>query len=289
MERLTGLDASFLYLENPTNHMHVAMTMVLEPHTMPGGYSFDKIKEALHDFLEAVPRAKVKLIPFGTEIDTVLFAVGYDRTAAHSQEEVFVDGLRNVLAKVRPYCRRFIYISSTSVYGQQDGSWVDETSPCEPTQPGGIYCLAAERLVRESCPQSIILRCAGIYGPGRLLSRIADLRAGSPLAGSPESWLNLIHVDDAATAVLAASEAVLPPPIVLVVDDQPLKRVDYYAQLAQLVGAPTPRFDEAQPRSRGSGGLNKRCRNRRLKDDLHVALQYPTTAVGLRAAMQDNS
>ncbi len=62
MERLTGLDASFLYLENPTNHMHVAMTMVLEPHTMPGGYSFDKIKDFINGRLHLVPPFRRRLV-----------------------------------------------------------------------------------------------------------------------------------------------------------------------------------------------------------------------------------
>ncbi len=230
---------------------------------------------------------------FGTEIDTVLFAVGYDRSSSQTQEQVFVDGLRNVLAKVRNYCRRFIYISSTSVYGQQAGEWVDEDAPCEPGQPGGKYCLTAEQLVHAAFENytahgsAVVLRCAGIYGPGRLLSRIADLKAGTPLAGSSEAWLNLIHVDDATTAVITTAEANQPPRTVLVADDQPIRRGEYYAKLAELIGAPPPVFDESQPRARGSGGLNKRCSNRRLKEALKLALRYPTIGSGLPASLAD--
>ena len=66
MERLTGLDATFLYLEKPTNHMHVAMTMVIDPSTMPGGYSFDKIKELIGVRLHLVPpfRRRLVEVPF---------------------------------------------------------------------------------------------------------------------------------------------------------------------------------------------------------------------------------
>lgn len=220
--------------------------------------------------------------------DRVLWAVGFDRTPGQTQEQVFVDGLRNGLDHIGSRCRRFLYISSTSVYGQQDGSWVDESSPCEPTQPGGVCCLAGERLVQDrfsSMGSAVILRLAGIYGPERLLSRIADLKAGTPLAGSQAAWLNLIHVDDAASAVIASADAASPPNMVLVADDQPIQRGEYYARLAALVGAPPPRFDESQSPRRGSGGLNKRCSNRRLKAELGVTLRYPTIETGLPAAL----
>lgn len=222
------------------------------------------------------------------EIDSVLFAVGYDRASGKTQEEVFVDGLRNVLQQVGPRCRRFLYVSSTSVYGQNDGDWVDESSSCEPVQPGGMCCLAAENLVREffADHRAVRLRLAGIYGPARLLSRIADLQAGKPLPGRPDAWLNLIHVEDAAAAVVAAGEAAAPADVYIVADDRPVRRGDYYSQLARLVGAPAPGFDDSQERSRGSGGLNKRCSNRRLRTDLGVELRYPTVETGLPAALE---
>ncbi len=118
------------------------------------------------------------------EVDTVLYAVGYDRGSGLSQREVYVDGLKNVLEMIAPRVRRFLYISSTSVYGQDQGEWIDETSPCEPTRPNGQICRDAEQLVEQYFPpekadserSANILRLAGIYGPGRLLRRLADLR-----------------------------------------------------------------------------------------------------------------
>lgn len=223
------------------------------------------------------------------EVDRVLFAVGYDRGSGRSQEEVFVQGLRHVLDQLRGRCRRFVSISSTSVYGQSDGGWVDESSVCQPTQPGGMCCLAGEHLVREAAATfsdgATILRFAGIYGPNRLLSRIADLQAGRPLPGDSLAWLNLIHVDDGAATVIAAADASHIPPVVLVADDLPVQRGDYYAQLAELVGAPRPQFDPTEQRSRGSGGLNKRCSNRVLREQLGVRLRYPSYEAGLPAAL----
>lgn len=223
-------------------------------------------------------------------VECVLFAVGYDRTSGHSQAEVMVDGFHHLLNQVAGRCLRIISISSTSVYGQQDGSWVDETSPCDPTQPGGICCLVAENRLQSwlrSVPAAtgVILRLAGIYGPGRLLSRVADLQAGRSLAGRADAWLNLIHVDDAVAAVLAAAKMKSPRPVVLVSDDRPVQRGEYYSRLAELVGAPPPTFDPTVSRPRGSGELNKRCSNQRLKSDLGISLTYPSFESGLPAAL----
>mgnify|MGYP002400673341 CR=1 FL=1 len=90
--------------------------------------------------------------------------------------DVYVNGLGNVLAALPP-CDRFLYVSSTSVYGQADGSVVDETSPTEPLGDSGRTVLEAERLLQALLPSAIGLRFAGIYGPGRLLRRQAVLRS----------------------------------------------------------------------------------------------------------------
>lgn len=227
--------------------------------------------------------------------ETIVFAVGYDRTSGYSQQAVYVDGLKNVLDRMAATTRRLIYISSTSVYGQSGGEWVDETSECHPQQPGGECCLAAERIVSAYFPDSgarerpdssaTILRFAGIYGPGRLLSRIESLRAGEPLAGRGDAWLNLIHVDDGVRAVLASDVLGQPSQTFLVTDNLPIQRSEYYGRLADLCGAPPPQFNPAVAASRGSGGINKRCRNQRMSEVLKVDLQYPTINEGLPQAI----
>jgi len=223
--------------------------------------------------------------------ETVLFAVGYDRASGYSQQAVYVDGLKNVLELMALRIKRLIYISSSSVYGQSAGEWVDESSECQPRQPGGLCCLSAEKLVTEHFPagrsdrechsSANILRLSGIYGPGRLLSRIESLRAGEPLAGRGDAWLNLIHVDDAVRAVQATESIGSPGQTYLVSDDLPVQRADYYNRLAALCDAPPVRFNPDVASARGSGGINKRCRNRRMRDELKVQLQYPTISEGL--------
>ena len=224
------------------------------------------------DSLRKLPRA-----------ETVLYAVGFDRTGSASKRSVYVDGLSNVLQQVRASCERFLYVSSTSVYGQDSGELVDESSPTTPTEENGRICCDAEAVVRQLKEDAIILRLAGIYGPGRLLARVEQLRRGERLTGNPEAWLNLIHVDDAARTVLAAETRGVPGATYLVCDDRPLHRREYYAALAEKVGAPRPQFEELAADAPDRQRLNKRCVNRRLREDLRVELQFPTVIDGLRA------
>ena len=226
------------------------------------------------------------------QADTVLFAVGYDRTARPSMHDVYVEGLRNVLERIAGNTGQFVYLSSTSVYGQSHGEVVDEASPCLPTRENGQVCLEAEELLPKffgnaANPQTRrsanILRLAGIYGPGRLLSRVQSLKAGTPLKGSPRAWLNLIHVDDAAAAVLACEQRGQPGRNYVVCDDRPLHRKEYYERLARAVSAPNPRFEPADETTELP--LNKRCNNHRLRAELKVELQFPDVETGLADAI----
>lgn len=219
--------------------------------------------------------------------ETVLYAVGLDRRSGKSQHEVYVAGLENVLQRL-PAGGRFVYVSSTSVYGQDAGEWVDETSPCIPAAENGKICLEAEQVLRRYRPDAIIIRLAGIYGPGRLIARVAQLQTGVVLEGNPDSWLNLIHIEDAADAVVACEERGHPAATYVGSDNQPIHRRDYYSLLARLVGAPDPQF---RPQTTGAAGskMGKRCSNRRLRDELRVAFRYPTIAEGLPAVLRDDS
>tara|TARA_R110002072_G_C7978996_1_gene536115 strand:- start:137147 stop:138031 length:885 start_codon:yes stop_codon:yes gene_type:complete len=228
------------------------------------------------------------------ECDTVLHAVGFDRSAIASKREVYVDGLSNVLNRMADRCGRFIHISSTSVYGQQDGEWVDENSLAGSETESGEICIAAEKLVLDrfsndaTSGQGTVLRLSGIYGPDRLLSRIDALKNAQPLPGPEEGWLNLIHVDDAADVVVACAEAGNLESIYLVSDDRPILRGEYYRLLAKLVAAPEPMFDPDAV-ARHSRGINKRCRNRRLREQLGVQLRYPDIVSGLAHAVNSSA
>lgn len=217
-------------------------------------------------------------------VDTVLYAVGFDRTSGATMRAVYVDGLANVLAHL-PTPRRFLYVSSSSVYGQTDGGWVDETSPTFPLEDSGRIVLDAEAVLRARLPVAILLRFAGIYGPGRLLRR-QTIEKGEPIVGDADKWLNLIHVEDGARAILAAEAHGVPGRVYNVCDDHPVRRRYFYETLARLLGAPPPRF-EAPPADRPTPPhekANRRVNNRRMKEELRLELQYPDFGNGIRAS-----
>ena len=224
-------------------------------------------------------------------MDAVVFSVGFDRTTQHSIESVYVDGLQRCLDWCDTSIRRFIYCSSTGVYGATSGAWMDETSPCNPTRAGGKACLAAERLLENHDvvgPKSVILRLAGIYGTGRL-PLLEDLRQGKPLAVDPDGYLNLIHVDDIVRVIDAcASEAksgVSTPLKLCVADGHPIQRREFYEQLATNHGVPAPKFaspPSGSPRAERARG-NKRISNRLMLDLLNLSLRHPTFREGLQS------
>jgi nucleoside-diphosphate-sugar epimerase len=217
-------------------------------------------------------------------VETVLFAVGLDRGSGQEIREVYVGGLQKVLDKLPAGVSRFIYISSTGVYGQADGEWVDEDSPCEPEREGGRACLAAETLLQthEIGRRAVILRLAGIYGPGRL-PKWKDIVAGNPIDSPADGYLNLIHVNDAVSAILAAEGLTSLPDRIIVSDGNPVLRGDFYRELAKLSGAPAPRFAEPADagRSNRRGSTDKRIDNSRMRQRLAITLEYPTFCEGL--------
>jgi nucleoside-diphosphate-sugar epimerase len=219
-------------------------------------------------------------------VQTILFAVGYDREAGQSLNTVYVQGLANALRHVPHSVRRLIYISSTGVYGQTRGAEVDEDSACEPLREGGQACLAAEQVLHASwlTDKSIVLRLAGLYGPGRI-PRARELVSGQTIDAPQNGWLNLIHVDDAAEIVLAAEERARPPRTYVVSDGHPVIRGDYYTELARLLGAPTPRFVEAPSSAPASlrAQSDKRVNPKRLFAELAPVLKYPSYREGLTA------
>lgn len=231
--------------------------------------------------------ALAKLPSLAMPLDTILYAVGFDRRAGSSRRAVYVDGLRHVLANLPIDVARLIYISTTGVYGNHEGHWVNEETPCEPTREGGQVALAAEQLLlaHPLGARSIRLRLAGLYGPGRIPRR-AELAAGLPIAAPGQGFLNLIHVDDAASVVLAAEMLTVPPPRLYVVSDgQPPLRADYFAEVARLVGGPPPTFVEPaadSPAAERSDG-DKRVDSSRVRAELNVELQYPSYRAGLAA------
>ncbi|MEZ6128412.1 MAG: NAD-dependent epimerase/dehydratase family protein [Planctomycetaceae bacterium] len=214
------------------------------------------------------PQVRIRL----PQADLVLWAVGFDRSAGVPREQIWLDGLKRLIEGLSSAPQRFLYVSSTSVYGQTDGETINEHSATNPVTEGGQCCLQAEQLAREvladrfPTTQLLVLRMAGIYGPDRLLRRTQDLLSKSPLAGEPDHDLNLIHVDDAVRMVRYAASAMNIPDVINVVNSGTVTRRIYYERLAELVSAPAPVFDGA-----GNSTLRPRSGNKRVTSRYHLS------------------
>ncbi|WP_164101692.1 NAD-dependent epimerase/dehydratase family protein [Candidatus Laterigemmans baculatus] len=231
----------------------------------------------------------------------VLVSVGYDPRSKKSRHEVYVEGLRGALEVISP-ASRVCYVSSTGVFHQHDGRWVDECSPCHPASEGGAAHLRAEELLRRVRPPqsraaTVVLRMAGLYGPGRV-PRLAMIRRGEPIATASEGFLNLIHIDDAAECVLRAWAHPAPAPLYLIADGHPVVRAEYYQEMARLSGSPPVRFTAStassptassptasSPTASSRGDSNKRIWTHRMQRDLLSRLAFPSYRHGLRAIL----
>lgn len=228
------------------------------------------------------------------QADTVLYAVGYDRSSTASIEEAYAGGMSRILAAIAPETRRVIYVSTTGVYGGADGGVVDEQTPPAPTRAGGAASLQAERLLAASpfAARGVVLRMAGLYGPDRI-PFVDKLLRGEPLPAAAEGWLNLIHIDDAARVVVQAAEwelhaGVDEAPLVLCVSDgRPVVRREYYREAARQLGTPEPQFTAPDPASPAAAraAASRRVSNARLQRRLSQALEFPDYRAGLAQAI----
>ncbi len=190
------------------------------------------------------------------------------------------------------------YLSTTGVYGDRAGGWVDETDAPKPTQARSIERLATERawqaLGQKTGAAVDVFRLPGIYGPGR--SAVDQVKAGTARRiDKPGQVFSRIHIEDIAAAVVAAMNR---PPhrnarmgaIYNVVDDLAASSADLIAYACELLGKPVPPlipWSEIEPAmstmARSFYSENRRVRNDRLKRELGVTLRYPTYREGLRA------
>ncbi len=174
---------------------------------------------------------------------------------------VYRDGAANLAAAFTE--TRIIFTSSTSVYGQRNGSWVDENSPAEPATEKGRILREAEEIVLEN--SGTVLRLAGLYGPGRSFLLRSVRNGTASAAGSPDRYVNQVHRDDTASAIflLAGQASIAPRRIFNVVDDTPAPRGEILNWLSIQLQIPLALSVSATSSKRGDS--NKRVSNRRLR------------------------
>jgi len=197
------------------------------------------------------------------------------------------------IARIAPRLDWVGYLSTTAVYGDHGGGWVDEDTPLTPTTVRGKARVQAEAQW-AAIPQLPlhIFRLAGIYGPGR--GPFAKVRAGTARRiVKPGQVFSRIHVDDIARVLAASIDRPDPGAVYNVCDDDPAPPEEVIAEAARLLGLPLPPsepFDAAEmtPMARSFYAENKRVRNDRIKRDLGVRLLYPDYRVGLAALLTES-
>ncbi|MFK7942483.1 MAG: SDR family oxidoreductase [Paracoccaceae bacterium] len=184
------------------------------------------------------------------------------------------------------------YLSTTGVYGDHDGGWVDEDTPLSPSTKRGAARVKAEAAWQEIPGLPLhIFRLAGIYGPGR--GPFAKVRAGTARRIIKENQVfSRIHVEDIAQVLEASLHQPDPGAIYNVCDDDPAPPQDVIGYAAELLGLPVPpavdiAAAEMTPMARSFYAESKRVRNDKIKQDLGVALQYPDYRVGLEALLKE--
>lgn len=199
----------------------------------------------------------------------------------------YVEGLRHVLGWLEDYGQvpeRLLFVSSSSVYEQKDGSWIDETSPAQPSAYSGRIMREAEQVALDSGIPASVVRLTGIYGPGRewLLTQV---RRGYRVAVDPPLYGNRIHADDAAGLLAfllnADRQGVALQDCYIGVDDAPAPLAEVVAWLREYLGV-TEWAEDASVRRTGS----KRCSNARIKA-LGWQPRYPSFREGYAAILAD--
>jgi len=222
---------------------------------------------------------------------------------ADDYRQVYLQGTRNLIEWLAPNPpKKFVYTSSTSVYGQTDGSQVKESSPAEPLAETAKILVETEKVLlaaeQEKKFPAVILRVAGIYGPDRGHWFKQFLKNEARMEGDGSRFLNMIHRDDLIGCIIAALKNGRPGEIYNAADDEPVSQLHFFQWLAQALDKPLPPAEPAavalarsgEPRenpaeNRKRGVTNKRVLNRRLKMELGYQFKYPNFRKGYSAEL----
>lgn len=215
------------------------------------------------------------------DLDACVTAISADERSESAYEAAYVRAVRNLrslLEDESPALRRWIFTSSTAVYGHESGEWVDEDTSTSPSSFTGRTVLEGEALVRAAAvPLPTTIRLGGIYGPGRT-RLVESVRRGEALCPPSPTYTNRIHRDDAAGAIRHLLSLPDPAQVYVGVDTDPADRCEVLTWLAEEIGAPPPRT--APGRRRGG----KRVDSGRLQSSGY-RFTYPTFREGYRAVL----
>lgn len=232
------------------------------------------------------------------ELDYVVYSAAAAGFSEVQYQAAYVAGVRNLLDALRQTGqrpKRLLFTSSTSVYAQHQGEWVDEDSPAEAAGFSGRCIREGEHLMWNSSWPAVAVRFGGIYGPGR--TRLMDsVRDGAAvLSGGPPVYTNRIHRDDCVRVLEHLLHLPDPEPLYLAVDNDPAPLDEVLRWLAVQLGVPEPPRVPQAPLKPGAETrrdaasrmrASKRCRNARLRAT-GFALRYPSYRDGYAALIPD--
>jgi len=220
------------------------------------------------------------------ECDWVVNCVSSSKGDADDYRATYLEGMKRLLAwLIKRPPKKFVYTSSTSVYGQTDGSIVTETSPAKPAIQTAKILVETEQIllkaVRLHAFPGVILRLAGIYGPERGYWFRQFISGTAEIQNEGQRVLNMIHRDDVVGAVIAALKEAGPGEIYNVADDEPVTQVDFFSWLSEKLGRRLPPVAAKVPgKNRKRGITNKRISNLKLKTELGYQFKYTTFRQG---------
>lgn len=233
---------------------------------------------------------RATLDPLPLPFDWIVNTVSSNKGGIDDYQKIYLGGTRHLidwLASAPP--KKFVYTSSTSVYGQTDGSQVKESSPTEPASETGRVLVATEKLLldalRDQKFPAVILRVAGIYGPERGHLFLQYLKGEACIPGKGDRLLNMIHRADLVNCIIAALKNGRPGEIYNAVDDEPVPQIHFFRWLSETLGKNMPPFgDDSAGRKRAV--THKKVLNRKLKMELGYQFKYPTFRQGYTAEIQ---
>ena len=245
----------------------------------------DDLPEGVHPIAaDLSERATLRSLP--ADLDAVVYTAGADRFDEASYQAAYVDGVRQLLAALEEQHTlpaRILFTSSTAVYGQQDGEWIDEGSPALPRGFSGRCLLEGERLVWAAGHPGLVVRLGGIYGPGRT-RLIENVRGGTATLREGPYYTNRIHRDDCARALEHLLGLASPQPLYLGVDCEPADEALVLQWLAERLGVPPPTRARTRDSARLRRSGSKRAANDRLLATGYRFL-YPTFREGYSALL----
>lgn len=214
------------------------------------------------------------------------------RMGPANARQTVIDGANAVIDRLSyANVRRVVICSSTGVYGQVNGEVVTAETPPQPQSDRAKLLIEGEQVWLDGSLDCRVVRLAGLYGPDRVVG-LSAIRQNSALVGQGDAWLNLIHVDDAVELLRTVMQSDTAATIELGSDGTPIRRFDYYNELAVMVGAPPVRMisDERELAAMGldakriaSTGLSKRCDPSPTINRTGWSPLYPSFREGFRA------